>query len=158
MKSFYLLSFITFCFFNNSALRADDTVRAMIGTQTFLCELSNQLSCKAVNQVQQKEIQLKKAGAKIQIEDKARNLSAEIETSLDGVNVIYDLTLCSAESCSMSSVITNSSGSINQTISGQYNITQKSFYVLAVFINTNLSPVNLEEKIIAPKLLKYLGQ
>lgn len=158
MKSFYLLSFITFCFFNYSNLMADDTIRAMIGTQTFLCELTNQLSCKAVNQVQQKEIQLKKAGAKIQIEDKSRNLSAEIDTSVDGVNMVYDLSLCSAQTCSMSSIVTNSSGSINQTMSGQYNITQKSFYILAVFINTNLSPINLEEKIITPKLSKYLEQ
>jgi len=45
-----------------------------VGTQTFLCEFTSQLSCKAVNQLQQKEIQLNKDGAKIHIEDKTRSL------------------------------------------------------------------------------------
>jgi len=157
MKSFYFLSLITYCLFNIAVLKADDTVKLMVGTQTFLCEFTSQLNCKAVNQLQQKEIQLKKDGAKIQIEDKARSLSAEIQTSLSGANVIYEITLCSVESCSISNVVTNSLGSINQTMSGQYNITQKTFYVLALFVNSDLSSVNLEKSIIAPKLTKYLN-
>ncbi|MGZ3807585.1 MAG: hypothetical protein ACXVCE_05825 [Bacteriovorax sp.] len=130
---------------------AEDTVKATIGTQTYLCELTTQLSCKAVNQVQQKEMLLKKNAERIQIEDKDRGLSAEVSTSLDNNNVVYDLTLCSSQSCSMSTVTSDPSGNINQVMSGQYNITQKSFYVLGFFISTHANGLNLEDKILNSK-------
>ncbi|MGZ3787880.1 MAG: hypothetical protein ACXVLQ_05120 [Bacteriovorax sp.] len=130
---------------------AEDTVKATIGTQTYLCELTTQLSCKAVNQVQQKEMLLKKNAERIQIEDKDRGLSAEVSTSLDNNNVVYDLTICSSQSCSMSTVTSDPSGNINQVMSGQYNITQKSFYVLGFFISTHANGLNLEDKILNSK-------
>jgi hypothetical protein len=128
---------------------ADDTVKVTVGTQTYLCEITNQLNCKATNQVQKADMQLKKNAGQINIQDKERKLNGEIATSLDHGNVVYDLTICSAESCSLSTVTTDPNGSINQVMSGQYNITQKSFYVLGFFISTHASDVNFEDKILA---------
>jgi hypothetical protein len=125
---------------------ADDSVKVTVGTQTYLCEIAAQLNCKAVNQVQQQEMALKKNGGKIQIADKDRGLSADIITSLDKNNVVYDITLCSSQSCSINTVTSDTTGNINQVMAGQYNITQKSFYVLGFFISTHASGLNLEEK------------
>jgi hypothetical protein len=127
---------------------ADDTVKVTVGTQTYLCEITNQLNCKATNKIQKTEIFVKKNAGQINIQDKERKLDGEIATSLDHGNVVYDLTLCSPDSCGLSTVTTDSNGSINQVVSGQYNITQKSFYVLGFFISTHASDINLEEKIL----------
>jgi hypothetical protein len=127
---------------------ADDTVKVTVGTQTYLCEITNQLNCKPANTVQKTEILVKKNAGQINIQDKERKLNGEIATSLDHGNIVYDLTLCSQDSCSLSTVTTDPSGSINQVMSGQYNITQKSFYVLGFFISTHASDVNFEEKIL----------
>ncbi len=130
---------------------ADDFVKVTVGTQTYHCELTNQLNCTAVNQVQKKEILLKKQAGKVQIEDKERNLSAEVITSLDNNNVVYDMTLCSSQSCSLITNTSDATGNINQVISGQYNITQNSFYVLGFFISTHANDLNLEEKVLRSK-------
>ncbi len=143
-----------FCLLLSTNLIADDNVKVTVGTQTYLCEITNQLNCKAVNLVQQKEILLKKNNGKIQIQDKERNLEAEIDTSLNNNNVVYDLTLCSTTSCTMSTVTSDNGGSINQILSGQYNITQKSFYVLGFFISTKAVMINLEEKILNSKMME----
>jgi hypothetical protein len=128
---------------------ADDSVKVTVGTQTYLCEITTQLSCKATNQVQQQAIQLKKNAGSIHIEDKERNLKADIDTSLDHNNVVYDFTLCSAQTCSINSTTTNPAGNINQVMLGQYNITQKSFYIIGAFISTQAAEVNFEQKILS---------
>jgi len=130
---------------------AEDTVKVTVGTQTYLCELSSELNCKAVNAVQQKEILLKKQSGKVQIEDKAKGLSAEVITNFVNNSVVYDMTLCSNQSCSISTTTSDATGNINQVMSGQYNITQNSFYVLGFFISTHANAVNLEEKILNTK-------
>jgi len=140
--------FLSFLLILSTNLFAEDTVKVLVGTQTYLCEITNQLNCKAVNQVQKAEIQLKKNAGNVTIEDKERKLNAEIATTLDHNNVIYDLTICSAESCSLSTITSDPNGSINQVMSGQYNITQKSFYVLGFFISTQANTINFEEKIL----------
>jgi hypothetical protein len=136
-----------FFIFSSSQILADDTVKVTVGTQTYLCEITSQLSCKAINQVQQKELLLKKNGGTVNIEDKSQNLTGDIVTSLDKSNVVYDLTLCSALACTINTVTTDTAGTINQVMAGHYNITQKSFYVLGFFISTHTHGVNIEEKI-----------
>lgn len=127
---------------------ADDNIKVNVGTQTYLCQITTQLECKAVNQIQQKEITLKKNSGKIQIEDKERNLAADIATSLDNNNIVYDITLCSSQSCSLSTITSDTTGRINQVMSGQYNINEKSFYVLGFFINNHGTNINFEQKIL----------
>ena len=140
---------------SNSAF-ADDTVKVTVGTQSYHCDLGAELNCKAVNEVQQKAIVLKKNGGQVGVEDKPRGLAASAVTSLNGTNVVYDVTICSGQSCSISTVTTDSTGKINQVISGQYNITQKSFDVLGFFISTQAGVTDLQEKIIQ-KLDHKLG-
>ena len=123
---------------------AEDTVKVSVGTQTYLCTLTSQLTCNPTNQVQQQVMNLKKNGGKIQIADKERGLSADIDTSLDHNNVIYDLTLCSDKTCSISTVNSDAVGNINQLMLGQYNITEKSFYVLGFFINSQGKAMDFE--------------
>lgn len=139
---------ILLCLLVSTAAIADDTVKVTVGTQTYLCEITSQLNCKAANQVQKTDLQLKRNGGQINIQDKDRKLNAEIATSLDYNNMIYDLTICSAETCSQSTVTTDPNGSINQVMAGQYNITQKSFYVLGFFISTHATDVSFEDKIL----------
>jgi hypothetical protein len=139
------LSFILLI--SNSSF-ADDTVKVTVGTQTFHCELGQALSCKAINQIQQKAIVLKKTGGQVSVEDKPRGLSAEVVTSLNGTNVVYDMSVCSTQTCSLSTVTSDSSGKIDQVISGQYNMTQKSFDVIGFFISTQTPFQNLSEIII----------
>jgi hypothetical protein len=133
---------------SNATNVTDETVKVTVGTQTYHCELGAELSCKAVNEVQQKIIQLKRNGGQVGAEDKARALTADVVTSLDGSNIIYDVTICSAESCSISTTTTDSTGEINLVVSGQYNITKKSFDVLGFFISTNASVTDLQSKVL----------
>jgi hypothetical protein len=141
------LSGLGFIFLILNSAYADDTVRVTVGTQTYHCEIGTALTCNPVNEVQQKTILLKKNGGNLSVEDKARNLSAYTVTSLSGAKVVYDITICSSQSCSISTVTSDSSGNINQVISGQYNITQKSFDVLGFFISTQNGVVDLQAKI-----------
>ena len=127
---------------------ADDTVKVRVGTQSYHCELNPELSCKAVNEVQQKVILLKKNGGQVGVEDKLRGLTADAVTSLNGTDIVYDVTICSAQSCSISTVTSDSTGKINQVISGQYNITQKAFDVLGFFISTQAGVTNLKDLIL----------
>ncbi|MDO9182720.1 MAG: hypothetical protein Q7U04_09940 [Bacteriovorax sp.] len=128
---------------------ADDTMKITVGTQSYHCELGSTLDCKAVNEVQQKTIMLKKNGGSIGVEDKPRALSADAITSLNGTNVVYDVTICSAQSCSISTLTTDSAGKINQVISGQYNITQKSFDIIGFFISSQAGVANLQEIVLS---------
>lgn len=143
-KTVLLLSLLL----SSTIVLAADTINVTIGTQTYFCELASQLNCKAVNQLQKEDIQLKKNGSVVSIADKERNLSAEIATSLNNNNVVYDLTLCSSQACSLSTVTSDPAGTINQVASGQYNITQKSFYVLGFFISTHSKGINFEERLL----------
>jgi hypothetical protein len=128
---------------------ADESVKVVVGTQTYRCELGAELNCHPVNEVQQKTILLKKNGGAVNVEDKPRNLSADLSTSLNNGLVVYDVTLCSGQSCSISTVTTDSTGTIDQVLSGQYNITQKSFDVLGFFISSHVGFINFSDKILA---------
>lgn len=120
----------------STSVFAEDSVKVLIGTQTYFCQITDQLSCQAANQVQQQQVLIKKDGAKLEITDDKYNLKATIETSLNqSKSVVYDFTLCSKESCTVSTATTDSAGTINHMMLGQYNITQKSFYVLGFFIS-----------------------
>ena len=143
-----IVGFLSFLLLSSNIALADDTVKVTVGTQTYLCELTSQLNCKAVNQLQKQDIQLKKNAGQISIADKERNLTADIATTLENNNVVYDVTLCSSQACSLSTVTSDPTGNINQVMSGQYNITQKSFYVLGFFISTHANGVNLEENLL----------
>jgi hypothetical protein len=142
------ISLLALFLLTTTAAFSDDTVKVKVGTQTYLCEITTQLNCKAVNQVQQKEILLKKNSGSVHIEDKERGLTADIATTIDNNNVTYDITLCSAQSCTLNTVTSDTIGNINQTMSGQYNITQKSFYVLAFFISGHTGAVNFDVDIL----------
>jgi hypothetical protein len=137
---------------NVSLSFADDTVRLFAATQTYFCEMSDQMNCKAVNQPQQKEILLNKNGGNVRIEDKEHKLSANAYVSMENTNVAYEMTLCSEQVCSVSVMITDSTGTITQSMSGQYNLTQKSFYVLLFFITTNIQKTNNLNILKLPKL------
>jgi hypothetical protein len=115
----------------------EETIKVTIGTQSYHCDLGAELKCVSVNEVQRKTIQLKKNDGSAGVEDKPRGLSVDVLTSLNKGQIVYDLTICSSQSCSISTVTTDSSGSIDQMVSGQYNITQKSFDVIGFFITTN---------------------
>lgn len=142
-------AFLIFLLLASTCAFADDTVKVMVGTQTYFCEIAGQLNCKAVNQLQKQEMLLKRNAGQISIQDKERNLTADISTTLDNNNIIYDLTLCSAQACTISTAASNAAGDVNQIMVGQYNITQKSFYVLGFFINNHSSNVNIEESLLS---------
>ena len=127
---------------------AEDTVKVTVGTQTYHCELGAELSCKAINQVQQKSLLLKKNGGQVGVEDKPQGLNADVSTSLNGTNVVYDFTICSAQTCSVTTTTSDSTGKINQVISGQYNITQKSFNILGFFISNQAGAIDLQEQVL----------
>jgi hypothetical protein len=150
-----LIAVIGFLLLNLSNTFADDTVKVRVGTQSYHCELNPELNCNAANEVQQKVISLKKNGSSIEVEDKARGLSASTAVSLNGANVVYDITICSAQSCTISTVTSDSTGNINQVLSGQYNITQKSFDILGFFITTNTGISDFKEKILHSKFLVH---
>jgi hypothetical protein len=144
-KLFLLLSLLLIGVHQSNAF-ADDTVKVIVATQTYQCDFTDKLNCKAINEFQQKEIMIKKNGGSVQVEDKEHGLMATMVTVLEGSNVSYGLTLCSALSCSVSTVESNSNGDIAQSMSGQYNITQKSFKVLLFFITNKLSSTNMGNK------------
>jgi hypothetical protein len=123
-----------------------DTVKVFVATQSYHCELGAALNCKAVNEVQSKVIAMKKSGGQLLIEDKPRGLSAEVVTSLDKTNVVYDTTLCSNEACSIITSNSDSTGRVNQTASGQYNITQKAFDVMAFLITSDVNAAGIENR------------
>jgi hypothetical protein len=137
--------FLILILFASSKSFAADTVKVIIATQVLQCTLGEKLNCKALGQIQSKEIVLKKEGGNVELVDKEHGLSAEIVTSLENNNVVYSMTLCSSETCSISTTNTDQKGNINQSMSGQYNYTQKSFYILLFFITNQVSGLNLEE-------------
>jgi hypothetical protein len=141
-----LCAFFAFSAFSaETKALADETQKVLIGTQTYQCDINPQLSCKAINNVQQKEILIKKNGGKIQIADAPKGLSADIDTTFENSQMSYDITLCSKTVCTTSNSNGGQNGYINQTMFGQYNITEKTFFVLGFFINSENHPVNLEE-------------
>jgi hypothetical protein len=142
-----LLSFgATLLFLNLSNAKADDTVSVLVGTQTYQCTTAGGLKCNAVNSVQQQQMTIKKNGGKIQIADSARNLSADISTSVDNNEMSYDVAFCSKTVCTQSSSNGGAVGYINQTMFGQYNLTESSFYVLGFFISSQNKALDLETK------------
>lgn len=144
-----ITSFVLLFLISNGAM-ADETIKVTVGTQSYHCELGAELKCLAVNDIQRKTIQLKKNDGSVAVEDKPRGLSIDVSTSLSEGRVVYDLTTCSLQSCSISTVTTDFSGSINQVVSGQYNITQKSFDIIGIFLTTqNGLSFNLEDKILS---------
>lgn len=132
----------------STSIFADDSIKVTVGTQSYHCTLGSELDCKAVNEIERKTVLLKKNGGTVGAEDKERGLSADVATSLNGGNVIYDVTICSSQSCSVSTVTSDSIGSIDQVISGQYNITQKSFDVIGFFVSTHSTLANFQAKIL----------
>jgi hypothetical protein len=123
---------------NMSLAYADDTIKLLVATQTYFCEMAEQMNCKAVNQPQQKEVVLNKNGGNVHIEDKEHKLNAFVNLSMDSTDVAYEMTLCSEQVCTVSVLSTDPNGTITQSMSGQYNLTQKSFYVLLLFITNNI--------------------
>ena len=142
-----LLCLVVLLSISTIATAADDSVTALVGTQTFQCTLGNELKCTPANELQQKEIVLKKHGSSFKIADEARGLEALIDTSLSNGDMSYDITFCSTKVCTLSSSNGGPNGYINQTMYGQYNVTEPSFYVLGFFITTQATVTNLKEKI-----------
>lgn len=130
-----------------SVYGADDTVTALVGTQTYQCTMGTDLVCNPVNTLQQKQIVLNKNGSSFQIADAARGLEALIETSVTDGDMSYDITFCSSTVCTVSSSNGGPDGYINQTMFGQYNITEKTFFVLGFFITTQSKVTNLKDLI-----------
>ncbi len=123
-----------------------ESIKVLVGTQTYHCETNGGLSCKAINAVQQKEIFIKKNGGKIQVVDEPRNLSADITTTMDNGEMNYDITLCSQSVCTQNSSNGGASGIIDLTMFGQFLLSEKSFYVLGFFISSQNRAAPLEEK------------
>ena len=132
----------------NIALAAD-SVKVAVGTQTYQCTINGNLTCNPVNEVQQQTMTIKKNGGHFQIADAPRNLSADIDTTVENGQVSYAVTFCSHTVCTLSTNNGGVNAYINQTMFGQYNVTEKSFYVLGFFINSQNTSVNLKEKILA---------
>lgn len=145
-----LITVFGFLFLMIKGAFAEETLKIAVGTQSYHCELGAELKCVALNEVQSKIIQLKKNNGIVVVEDKPRGLSVNVSTSLDKGRVVYDLTTCSPQSCSMSTVTTDTLGGINQVVSGQYNITLRSFDIIGFIISTQAGINNdLEDKILS---------
>lgn len=132
---------------STSVYAAEDTVTALIGAQTYKCVNGKEVVCSPVNELKQQEVVLKKDGSTFSIADEDRKLDALIETSVDDGDMYYDITFCSQTVCTISSSNGGSEGYINQTMFGQYNITQESFFVLGFFITTQDKAANLKDLI-----------
>lgn len=130
-----------------SGAQAADTVTALIGTQTYQCSFGPDLVCKPANELQQKQIVLKKNGSSLKIADAPRGLEAIIDTSVTDGDMSYDITFCSKTVCTLSSNNGGPEGYINQTMLGQYNMTEKTFFVLGFFITTQNKAANLQDLI-----------
>jgi hypothetical protein len=141
--------------FGAHSAMADDTVKVLVGTQTYQCEINTVLTCKAVNALQQKEMTVKKSGGKIQIADAAKGLSIDIDTTFENADMSYAVTLCSNTACTLSSSNGGANGYINQTMFGQYNITEKSFFVIGFFITTQNKPISLDAKLLSNLKLRH---
>ncbi len=150
----YLILALSSTLFSFNIAQAADTVKVAVGTQTYQCTINGNLTCNPVNEVQQQTMTLKKNGGHFQIADTPRNLSADIDTTLENGQVSYAVTFCSHTVCTLSTSNGGANAYINQTMFGQYNVTEKSFYVLGFFINSQNTPVNLQEKILAQFTLK----
>lgn len=135
---------ITLISLNVSTAFASDNIKLNIATQTYQCTISDQkLNCNPTNAVQSKVLEIGKNNGGITVSDTPKGLSLEINTQLNNNNVNYNLTLCSNTACSINNVFSDNLGSINQLTMGQYNITEKSFFVLGVSIVSLKSNSNL---------------
>lgn len=152
MKKFLCL--VPLLLISTAASATDDSVQALVGTQTYQCTIGAELDCRAVNEVQQKQIVLKKNGSSFKVSDVPRGLEALIETSVSEGDMNYDVTFCSKKVCTLSSSNGGSDGYINQTMFGQYNITEKTFFVLGFFISTQGKTANFK-KILTEKLSNF---
>lgn len=142
-----MLCLVSLLTISAAAYADDDTVTALVGTQTYLCTMGTELVCEPANELQQQQIELKKDGSAFKIADELRGLEALVETSVTEGDMSYDVTFCSKTVCTVSSSNGGSEGYINQTMFGQYNITEKSFYVLGFFITTQNKAANLKDLI-----------
>jgi len=131
---------------------AGDTVRVLIGTQSYSCQFNPELSCAPLNELQKAVMDLKKNGGGVDINDKERNLAGAIRTSVAEGKVNYGMTICSLDSCSAVDTSGGVNGDINQVISGQYKVSETSFNVLAFFITTG----TLSEGQLKAKMMKNL--
>lgn len=150
------LLFLVFLFTNSKGIHAaTDSVNAIVGTQTYQCTLEAELNCKPVNELQQKQIVLKKNGSAFKISDEGRALEALIETSVTDGDMNYDITFCSKAVCTISSSNGGPEGYVNQTMFGQYNMTEKTFFVLGFFISTQDKVANMK-KLLQEKMSRSL--
>lgn len=138
------IPFLCFLFLMTATSFAEDTVKVVVATQLFHCDLGEKLDCAAVNQIQEKEFLLKKNGGAIHMEDKEHGLTGDIVTAQEGNNVNYSFTLCSNLSCTMSTTGSDSVGNISQSMSGQYHLKENSFYVLLFYITNQVNSLKLE--------------
>jgi hypothetical protein len=138
---------ILFCSNLFAADTNTDVVKINVATQTYQCTITQNLSCTPVNQVEQKVMEINKNGGKVSIADAPKGLSVDLVSSVTNGNIFYDITLCSSKACSLNNVAGGATGSIAQTMFGQYNITEKSFYVIGVSFNTTIKLVDFESKI-----------
>jgi hypothetical protein len=142
-----MLCLVSLLAISAAAYADEDTVTALVCAQTYQCTMGTELVCKPVNELQQQEVVLKKDGSVFRIADEARELDALIETSVTDGDMSYDITFCSKTVCTVSSSNGGAEGYINQTMFGQYNITEKTFYVLGFFITTQNKAANLKDLI-----------
>jgi len=125
-----------------------DTVKLNVATQTFQCNITNQsLNCSPINQVSQKTIDVPKNAGKFQVQDSPKGLSMDVSTAFADSEVSYHMTLCSNTTCTINDSYGGAEGRIDQVMYGQYNLTEKSFSVLAVAISSTASNVNLLNRI-----------
>lgn len=147
-----MIDAFTLLFMKGLLLHAStDTVKINVATQTYQCTITQSLTCTPVNQVQTKIMEINKVDGKISIADAPKGLSMDLVSSVENGNVYYDITICSSKSCSLNNVAGGTTGKIAQTMFGQYNITEKSFYVLGVSYNTDNAPIDFQRKISALK-------
>jgi hypothetical protein len=152
----FLLSTILVCSASRQ-IKAEniDSVKLNIGTQTYQCTITNQnLDCKPVNDVERKIIDINKNNGHVQIADAPKGLSVDLNTNLNNGNVIYNITLCSNTSCSINNVYSGATGAINQIMLGQYNITEKSFFVLGVSLTNSNKILDIGERVRAISFAK----
>ena len=150
MKILSLLPF-SLIFFNLASahsLADQENVKLSVASQTFQCSIANQqLNCKPLNQPVEQTVDLAKNNGKFTVADTDKGLSLDISTTLDGGNVNYNLTECSNTVCTLNNVYSDSSGSINQVIAGQYNLTEASFYVLGVSLTNQNKILNIGQQL-----------
>jgi len=140
-----MLCLVSLLAISATAYADEDTVTVLVGTQTYQCTMGTEVECVPANELQQQQIVLKKDGSAFKIADEPRGLDALVETFVTDGDMSYDITFCSKTVCTVSSSNGGSEGYINQTMFGQYNITEKTFFVLGFFITTQNKAANLKD-------------